>query len=229
VTQSTEPSSRPGRLYQWVVDRVLEDVAVRGLKPGDALPTERELAAELRVSRNVLREGFRVLEEWGLIRTRQGSGRYLRQLPENLGMQQEPAARLEVASIADVLESRLILEEQIAVLACHRRTLSEIREITRLSNRLTTWQDNVDFHVAVASATHNFMLVRLVREQMQLLEDLRQRDFYSSPEATQTLLKEHRILAEAIAARDADRARETIRTHLLHTLETVGARGADSE
>lgn len=221
MSQSSS-GKRPGRLYQWVVDHVLEYVSERGLQPGDALPTERELAAELGVSRNVLREAFRVLEQWGLIQTRQGSGRYLRELPANQPRMREPVTRLEVASIADVLESRLILEEQIAVLACERRTLAEAREILELSNTLETWNDNVAFHSAVAGATHNFMLKRLLRDQMDLLAEMRQRDYYRYPDAVQVLITEHKALADAIASRDLERARETIRAHMRHTLRTIG-------
>lgn len=64
------------RRYERVVDSLLELIESRGLGPGDAMPTERELADLFGVSRNVLRQAFSVLEERGLLSTLQGSGRY---------------------------------------------------------------------------------------------------------------------------------------------------------
>lgn len=215
-------------LYHRVVDQVLAVIQDAGLQPGQALPTERELAARIGVSRNVLREGFRVLEGWGLIESRQGSGRYLRRLPASAPDLTGQVSRLEVASIADVLESRALIEDRIIVLACQRRTLPEARRITMLAERLSTWQDNFDFHVAVAAATHNFMLERMLREHMQLLSDLRQRDHYETPEAARVLIAEHRRLAGAIFARDEQTARELLSRHLRHTRRSVGLHdGAD--
>lgn len=81
-------------------------------------------------------------------------------------------ATLEVASIADVLEARILLEEQIAVLACQRRTGEEARRLLALADRLVSWQDNLAFHCGIAATTHNFMLERLVHQQALLLEEL---------------------------------------------------------
>ena len=88
------------------------------------------------ISRNVLREAFRVLEDWGMIQSRRGSGRYLREVATGLSRARPEIARLEVASIADILESRLLLEERIVTLACQRRTLAEAHEIVRLARQL---------------------------------------------------------------------------------------------
>jgi DNA-binding FadR family transcriptional regulator len=204
------------------VDQVLAVIQDAGLQPGQALPPERELAARIGVSRNVLREGFRVLEDWGLVDSRQGSGRYLRQLPSSVPALSTQASQLEIASIADVLESRALIEDRIVVLACQRRTLPEARRITLLAQRLSSWEDNFDFHVAVATATHNFMLERMLREHMQVLSDLHQREHYQSPEAAQVLISEHRILADAIFARDEPAAQELLNRHLRHTRRSVG-------
>lgn len=204
------------------MDQVLAVIQDAGLQPGQALPPERELAARIGVSRNVLREGFRVLEDWGLVDSRQGSGRYLRQLPTDVPGLSTQAAQLEIASIADVLESRALIEDRIVVLACQRRTLPEARRITLLAQRLASWQDNFDFHTAVAAATHNFMLERMLREHMQVLSDLHQREHYQSPEAAQVLIAEHKILADAIFARDEPAAQELLNRHLRHTRLSVG-------
>jgi GntR family transcriptional regulator, transcriptional repressor for pyruvate dehydrogenase complex len=159
------------RRYERVVDSLLELIEARGLGPGDAMPTERELADLFGVSRNVLRQAFGILEERGLLRTLRGSGRYLRDVNSDKE-QQVGRARVEIASIADVLEARTLLEVQIAELACQRRTTDEAQNLAVLSRRLNAWEDNVAFHCAVAACTHNFMLERMVRQQVDLASEL---------------------------------------------------------
>ena len=66
----------------------------------------------------------------------------------------------------------------LAELACQRRTNEEAQNLSILSRRLTSWEDNVAFHGAIAACTHNFMLERMVREQVDLAKELRQRDYY---------------------------------------------------
>lgn len=204
------------RRYETVVDSLLELIEDRGLGPGDAMPTERELAEVFGVSRSVLRQAFGILEDRGLINTLRGSGRYLRDAVESdsvLGARQ----RVEVASIADVLEARTLLESQIARLACDRRTAEEAQRLTRLAGRLESWEDNVEFHKALAACTHNFMLQRMVREQIELSDELHQRDHYSDPDQLQRMRGEHLAIATAVSARDADAAEELVRGHLRGT------------
>jgi len=218
------PIGRPERLYQSVIDYVTALISTDQLTPGSLLPTERELVVELGVSRNVLREGFRVLEERGLIVTRQGAGRYVRELPsEGTPRSASELVQLEKASISDVLEARLILEQETTSLACERRTTREAQELSALAERHITWEENTLFHAAIARMTHNFMLERIVVEQMRLLGDLRQRTHYPSRTAAR-LIAQHRDIAAAVIDRDIGRGRFLMREHLLSTKVKVGAR-----
>jgi GntR family transcriptional regulator, transcriptional repressor for pyruvate dehydrogenase complex len=204
------------RRYERVVDRLLELIEARGLGPGDSMPTERELAALFGVSRNVLRQAFGILEERGLLTTLRGSGRYLRDADATEDTQ-GGRARVEIASIADVLEARTLLEVQIAELACQRRTSDEAQNLIVLSRRLTSWEDNVAFHCAIAACTHNFMLERMVRQQVDLSRELHQRDYYDDPDQLDRMRLEHQTIANAIAARDVTAAKELVRGHLTRT------------
>ncbi|MHA3021613.1 FadR/GntR family transcriptional regulator [Mycobacterium sp. BMJ-28] len=213
------PDLQRPNLHDLVVSRLLQIIATSGIEPGQALPRERVLAEQLGVSRSVLRQGFAVLEDRGLITTRRGSGRFLRQTALTNGTP-SPSA-LEVASIIDVLEARRIVEEQVAVLACERRTAEEARDLARLAETLNTWDDNLAFHVAVAAASHNFMLERLVRQQAELSGQLGQRNRYDDPAELEHMRDEHRAIAEAVVARDADTAMRRVRTHLSRTAHVV--------
>ncbi|WP_256839786.1 FadR/GntR family transcriptional regulator [Ornithinimicrobium faecis] len=216
------------RRYEAVVDGILEMVETDEIQPGQALPTERELATVFGVSRNVLRQAFGVLEERGLLRTVRGSGRYLREAADGSG---GTRASVEVASIADVLEARTLIEVEVARLACDRRTGEQAKALTAMARRLTSWEDNLEFHCAVAAATQNFVLERLVREQALLSGELHQRDHYSDPEQLNHMRREHQEIAAAIAVRDADAATELTKLHLQRTKRVVfeAALGADSD
>ena len=190
-------------------------IEVRGLGPGDAMPTERELAEQFGVSRNVLRQAFGILEERGLLSTLRGSGRYLRDAAA--ADDEDGRARVEIASIADVLEARILLETQIAQLACERRTVDEVQRLIALAGQLIAWEDNVAFHCAIAACTHNFMLERMVRQQVDLASELHQREHYKDPDQLERMQMEHQAIATAIAARDSLVARDLVGKHLQGT------------
>lgn len=209
------------RRYEAVVDGILELVDARGLQPGQALPTERELAELFGVSRNVLRQAFGLLEERGLLRTVRGSGRYLREAADTGENKLEGRASMEVASIADVLEARTLLEVQVAALACDRRTAEQAESLAVLAGRLTSWEDNLAFHCAIAAATHNFLLERLVRQQADLAGELHQREHYRDRDELERMRSEHQTIAEAIAARDSATAQDLVRQHLHRTRRVV--------
>jgi len=211
------------RRYEAVVRQILALIALGEIGLGSRLPPERDLADRLGVSRNVLREAFRVLEARGIVRSQAGGGRFIRASNVSASLPSEGVVlRLEQAVISDILESREILEAQAARLAAQRASREEVRAVTTASQGSgSSWDDNLVFHVAVAAATGNFMLERLVRLQMELLREVHQRDHYRSPQTAARLLAEHRAIAEAIAARDADAAEAAVRRHLAHTQAVV--------
>jgi len=206
------------RLIDQVLASLLSQIQTSGLSPGDALPRERELAAQLDVSRSMIRQAFRVLEDRGIVDSRQGSGRYLR-----VASSQDPDLphALETASIVDILEARIILERNCVALACERRTAGEASTINQRARTLTSFRDNVAFHVAIASATHNFMLERLVRQQIELAEQLHQRGRYDDADAVGAMKVEHAAIAEAITNRDPAAASELMVVHLQQTSKAV--------
>ena len=209
------------RRYETVVDGILELVEARGLQSGQSLPTERELASLFGVSRNVLRQAFGVLEERGLLRTVRGSGRYLREAPDDERSKPLTRASVEIASLADLFEARALIEVQVAGLACERRTAEQAETVAVLAGRLTTWEDNLAFHCAVAAATHNFVLERLVRQQAELAGKLHQREHYNNPEELARMRTEHQAIAAAIAGRDSPLAQHLMQRHLHRTRSVV--------
>ncbi len=214
--------ARARRLYEDVVSQVLELIASGELPPGERLPPERELAGRIGVSRSVLREAFRVLEERGIVLSRQGSGRRIR-MPVGDGGRVRPApvGDLERGSIVDILEARELLEVEIAALACSRINEDEVFGLREVASKGSDWSGNVDFHVRLAQVTKNFMLERLVGQQMELLSEVHQRSHYGSPADGARLIADHVAIGDAVIARDADRARETMKRHFSRTREVI--------
>lgn len=215
-----EPIQR-SQLHDEVVKQLRDSIDSGALKPGERLPSERDLAAALEVSRNVLREALRVLEATGLVFTKQGVGRVVRQLEEGRPRGTSLIDSLELATIDEVLETRVILECEIVALACERRSDAEAERVLRAAAQQDTWQDNLQFHVVIAECTHNTVLESLVFQHMDRLNRLGQRDRYYSPEDAGVLLGEHTEIAMAIAKRDAERGPSLMRQHILDTRERI--------
>lgn len=211
--------SKPARVHEAIVERLLAYIAHEGLTSGAALPPERQLAETFGASRSAIREALGVLQQRGLVTARRGAGHYVRDVG---GARHHVIADdLEVASIADVLEVRIFLEQYVAKLACQRRTREEAARLTELASRLGHWEDNLAFHTAMAAATHNFVLEQLVRQQMELLGQLHQRDHYAGADQADLFMAEHREIAAAITARDEANAVRLVRHHLGHTRHSL--------
>lgn len=223
MTEARYEPVTSSRLYESVVRQILDLAAGGELKPGSRLPPERELSERIGVGRNVLREAFRVLEASGIVHSRQGGGRYLRDENIQPALQTDGVIlRLEKSVIADILESREILEAQIARLAANRATPQQAENLIAMcAGSARTWQDNVRFHTTVAALTGNFMLERLVRLQMDLLSDVHQRKHYRTPQDASGPFAEHTAIAQAIAAHDAPAAEEAVHQHFTHTRSMI--------
>jgi DNA-binding FadR family transcriptional regulator len=211
--------AQSSRLYEDVVSQVQKMIADGKIAPGEQLPSERELSEQIGVSRNVLREAFRVLEHRGFIRVRPGAGRFVRPIDdrERSSLGNDAAGTLERASLADALEARLLIEPELVRLAANRRTNGDAKRLFKIARTGNDWKANRAFHVAVAEIGGNFALRAIVEELLDLSQEIRQRDHYRNDSSSDTLLKEHLAIAEAIAAGDATAAVRLMRSHLKAT------------
>ncbi|MFZ3130268.1 MAG: GntR family transcriptional regulator, partial [Desulfosporosinus sp.] len=118
------------KIYEQIVDQIGLLVAEGQLKPGDRLPSERELVEQFQVCRAAIREAISALEMMGLIEVRAGEGMYIRQ--ENIDSGVAPLAWMlfiEKDTDLELYEVRKILEVQAAGLAAERAQVDEIREL----------------------------------------------------------------------------------------------------
>ncbi len=167
------------RLHEDIVQQFHTLIRQGALKHGDRLPSERDLAEQFQVSRSSVREAIRSLELQGLVVSRRGSGTFIN--TEDLdSVVALVAATLNTSEdrLGDIFEMRHLLEPAIAALAAQRATTEEVermRQILEDQRRQikvgeTGVESDTAFHFALASATHNSALVKVV----SAVEDIQQ-------------------------------------------------------
>lgn len=220
-----------------------------GLSPGSRLPAERRLAETLTVSRSSLREALRTLIAEGTLYSRHGGGTWLCETDESARWSQQRIVQPLKALVAgdpsyrdDILEARHAIEASTAWYAALRATAEDKQRLQSCFDALCQQesrseemaaQADVRFHLAIAEASHNVVLLQTMRGFFDLLQtsvaDSRQR-MYSAPDITARLSEQHAELLQAILAGDAERARRAAQQHLgfvhatLKTLQENAAR-----
>ncbi len=218
----------PEKLSHSVV-RQIEGLILRGiLRPGERLPSERDLAERLGVSRPSLREAVAELQEAGLLTTRAGAGIFV---AEVLGSAFSPAlirlfARHDEA-VHDYLAFRRDLEALAAERAARLASDTDLKVIDTIFAKMEAAHQKRDpadearldaeFHMAIIEASHNVVMLHMMRSMFDLL---RQGVFYNrqvifrQKTTRGTLLDQHRAIRDALLARDALAARAAVETHL---------------
>lgn len=214
-----------------LVERIRALIAGRQLVPGARLPAERKLADELSVSRSSLREALQKLVGEGVLFSRHGGGYYLSDAPPPWSEQRivQPLKAL-VADDPDyrndILEARHAIEASTAWYAALRATDADkeklqscfdaIQQQESLSPEMAA-QADVRFHLAIAEASHNVVLLQTMRGFFDLLQSSvahsRER-MYSAPTIFARLTDQHEAILLAILAGDAERAGQAARQHL---------------
>jgi GntR family transcriptional repressor for pyruvate dehydrogenase complex len=214
---------RTSRLYEQIVQQIEESVLNGSLKPGDQLPAERDLAQKLGVSRTAVREAVKTLREKGLVEAYSGRGTFItdgtthaaRQsfdLMVKIG-QQEGSPHLA--------ELRLILEPGIAALATLRvkdEDVAAMREAVAVMDRSQKDPEayieaDLDFHLALAEAAANPLILSLIDSIVGLLREQRIKIFNveGGPQRGQV---HHKRILEAVEQRDPEAARGAMAAHL---------------
>lgn len=223
------------RLSDRLVEQLQTLIDEQGLKPGDRLPAERRLAETLGVSRPSVREAIRQLASHGLLRSRQGGGTYVQgREPVTGGWQDRHLVRPLEDLVSDdpeyrydVLEARYALEGGTAWHAALRATPRDCQAIQQRFEDMVRFQSRGDpdlsaqadaqFHLTIAEASHNAVLLQMMRGVFELLRatvtDSRQRMFTLQHTQDQ-LTAQHQALMEAILRGDAETARSTVWLHL---------------
>jgi GntR family uxuAB operon transcriptional repressor len=211
------------RLYRQVANRIQALIASEGIGAGERLPSERDLAIQLEVSRASQREALIALELSGVIEVRGGSGVYVSDEAEQPLQEAGPGP-------FEVLSARRMIESEVAAIAARMATDGAIDAILRALEEMERHHDNYatnehldrDFHLAIAAATGNSALVGV----MTYLWDQRGRLWHKLKEHFQTeelrteTLSDHRQIFLAIANHDPAAAKKAMRAHLERVTRT---------
>jgi GntR family transcriptional regulator, transcriptional repressor for pyruvate dehydrogenase complex len=219
----SDPASRPtaglGPLRFPARDTVILEaiaafVADTGIKPGERLPPERELAERLRVSRPTLREALKRWEALGIVEMRVGSGTYLRVPVAPGAMHLALTVQLEHQDLQRTLELRRAIEAEAAELAAIRATPEAVSEIQWRLERMERMhlrygnapEEDWEFHLSIYRAAGNPLFVQIVGQINAALRRFWEYPFGKADFAARSFPM-HRQLYEAIARRDAAGAR----------------------
>jgi GntR family transcriptional repressor for pyruvate dehydrogenase complex len=204
---------------------MLETIISRGLRPGDKLPSEREISEQFGVSRTVVREAVQTLAGKGVIEARSGSGlRVAEADATTVSDSMQHFLRGSALDYAQIHEVRVMLEVEIAGLAAQRATAADLERLSRAMGAMeqaiddveAASEDDVQFHRAIASATHNPLHLMLLDSIGPSLLEIRRSTLAARDGAAagERALQSHRDIFERIEARDPEGAGAAMKAHL---------------
>lgn len=201
--------------------------------PGQSLPPERELVESSGLSRSSVRDALRVLEVEGLIATRPGrSGGSVAKLPsrETVARPMELFVKSHEIQLGSLLDCRLAVEPFLAARAAINRTEEELAEIKSLHDRFVATEDdiadykrlNLEWHLAVARASHNELLIALMEAVSHPILEAADYQAVTTEQIRAAAKKAHTAIVEAIEAQDADLAHQRMSKHVGAYIEVSG-------
>lgn len=218
------------RLYRQIAEQLRALIAAGEFPLGSRLPPERDLAAQLGVSRPSVREALIALEVEGLVEVRMGSGVYVT-ATETAPV---PRAVSEAIGPFDIMSARLLLETELVALAARASTPALAR---RLRAAIKGMEDDIargvmplrgdrEFHLALAEASGNAALVRIVTDLFDernnpLFEQLGRH--FENAKSWRLAVAEHRAVVKSVAAGDPTGARRAMQAHLQNSHDRFAA------
>lgn len=223
--------TRPITLTERVIQQLRGEIADGTFPVGARLPTGKQLAERYGVSAAVIREVTEHLRSLGMVESRQGLGSTVRSRVSDSGFRLSGGA--DNTDLADIFELRLDLESAAAAMAALHRTEQDIARMGALLDALAAQLDDADhgvepdiqFHIAIATATHNPYYLQLLQYMnLQLHQAIRTARVNSSrqPGLPAQVHGEHMAIFDAIRARDAERARQRSTEHLRNAAGRLG-------
>jgi GntR family transcriptional repressor for pyruvate dehydrogenase complex len=215
-----------------LADELRERILRGEFAEGMALPPEREFVTQTRMSRTTVREALRILEVQGLVRIKTGrSGGAFVQRPtgESVASSVNLLIRGRQVRIAALLETREAIEPACAQLAAKYRTEEDLSRLERANEAISAAQEslarflqaNVDWHVAVAIASHNELLTGFMVALSRAIYTSTDNQGFVDAEVRRITVKAHRAITEAIRAQDEAAAVRRMKRHVHAYAEAV--------
>lgn len=211
------------RLYERIVEQIENQILASKLKLGEQLPPERDLAEQFGVSRTAVREAIKTLSQKGLVAVQHGRGTFIsNQTPQAVRHSLDLMIKIGANDGSrGLVEVREMLEPEIAALAAKRAqkeqldaaraAVAAMDDAMHDANRFV--ESDLDFHLALAEATQNPVFPILIDSIVDLLREQRKR-IARTRGGLERGQFHHKKILRAVEQRDADVAREAMRTHL---------------
>jgi len=222
----------PQKAYTFIIEQIFDLVERGELKQGDRLPSELVLTEQFGVSRPTVRQALSALEILGVIETKGGKGNFIRDQLDLESLKYRSKGLERQISPAELLESRKLLEADIADLAAVKSEASDIKAIEKCLNQFKRQikrdlkeidfdkigQLDRDFHLLLAKATHNSALLQMMRFIIRGLRgemwvNLKKKSL-ATPGHLEKYLAEHEAIFKAIKDRNKKEARDIMYRHI---------------
>jgi GntR family transcriptional regulator, transcriptional repressor for pyruvate dehydrogenase complex len=209
-------------LIEAVTRQLLTLIREGHLKPGDSLPSERELMERLHVGRSSVREALRSLATMRAIEIRPGRGAFVRTpVTEDLVPSDTLRMLIDRDAMIEIVEAREVLEVALVSMAAERATEEDLAELSAIIEEMErsvadpehSLALNARFHLAIAEAARNPVLLKMLQSVGDYLE-LRLRELGESEGQMKKSLAGHRHIYESIRSRDRDLAARAMLDHL---------------
>lgn len=221
------PPTQIRRTFEDVCQRIRERLDEGTLKPGDKLPAERELAQQLGVSRNALREALRSLEIAGIVRLQTGvkGGAFICE-GDSSSMNRVVQDMFSLGSISvdELTEARLHIQDLVVRLACARATKADFAALaanidrTEIATQAKRFSERIDcsreFYALLAAATHNQVLTMMVHSLTDILMQFVGARVAAGGKPQPRLVAKRRAFLAALQERNAETASGLMRAHL---------------
>lgn len=218
---------KPKKIYEEVADTLLEMIKNGKLKPGDKLDSVAQLAKSFAVSQSVIREALSGLRAMGLLNMRQGEGTYVTKYDASrFYLPVTTAFLMKKEDVKELFEVRRILEVGAAASAATNHDANDLASMEKVLQEMVDAKGDgelgeradFNFHLAIANATHNDMLVNLLSSvseiMVETIRETRRLLLYAEGRDEQ-LLAEHRLIYNAIKAREPEKAQKYMLDHLI--------------
>lgn len=212
------------RVYEAIVAQLTSLILEGEIKPGEKLPSERELCDQFGVGRNSVREATRSLESARLVETRQGEGTFVTAHPESMvHMISEKVSSDAESGIHHLFEARMVLEPQIAALAAERVTGAELEDLEDTLRRQhgavegggLGLEEDTQFHLGLAEAAKNQFLHHLLSSLLNTLSEMRERSLGRDESARFRSWEAHQEILGAVSNKDQNKAVAGMISHLV--------------
>jgi len=204
-----------------IIQQIKKQIKKGILKPGEKLPSERNLGIQLGVSRASVREAIQALAFSGYLEVIQGKGTYILEMATQYDEIVKFFSEFSNYSLDYLMEARIMLEGEFARLAALNASQEEIDVIEKVFNEIASSKDlntffvkDLEFHLTIAEATHNPIMNGLMKIIGEMLYKETQKIIEISKDTRENTIETTRELVQAIKKRNAEQAKELMSEHI---------------